>query len=150
MTSSSSGNIPEVPADQNLHDNRVKAQHYCVCGSYVSISELWTRHTTLCFTLNLCFSFVYFWCDLLHVEVCVWKQCIESEKLFDFLKDLVDQATSTASKKDNRGVSVWPIYRPGRRETSVKKPVDEMAPRPRSDSLDNDNSSSEPELYICC
>ncbi|XP_011618542.1 dr1-associated corepressor isoform X2 [Takifugu rubripes] len=84
------------------------------------------------------------------VSVAHMKQCIESEKLFDFLKDLVDQATSTASKKDNRGVSVWPIYRPGRRETSVKKPVDEMAPRPRSDSLDNDNSSSEPELYICC
>lgn len=41
------------------------------------------------------------------------KQCIESEKLFDFLKDLVDRATSTASKKDNRGVSVWPIYRYG-------------------------------------
>lgn len=41
------------------------------------------------------------------------KQCIESEKLFDFLKDLVDRATSTASKKDNRGVSVWPLYRYG-------------------------------------
>lgn len=39
------------------------------------------------------------------------KQCIESEKLFDFLKDLVDQSTSTASKKDNRGMSVWPSYR---------------------------------------
>lgn len=41
------------------------------------------------------------------------KQCIESEKLFDFLKDLVDRATSTASKKDNRGVSAWPMYRYG-------------------------------------
>lgn len=39
------------------------------------------------------------------------KQCIESEKLFDFLKDPVDQATSMASKKDNRGGSVWPLYR---------------------------------------
>lgn len=36
----------------------------------------------------------------------------------------------------------FPDFRPGRRETSVKKPVDEMAPRPRSDSLDNNNSSS--------
>lgn len=33
-------------------------------------------------------------------------------------------------------------FRAGRRETSVKKPVDEVAPRPRSDSLDNDDSSS--------
>lgn len=39
------------------------------------------------------------------------KQCIESEKLFDFLKDPVDRATSMASKKDNRDVSMWPLYR---------------------------------------
>lgn len=39
------------------------------------------------------------------------KQCIESEKLFDFLKDSVDRATSMESKKDNRGVSAWPLYR---------------------------------------
>ena len=39
------------------------------------------------------------------------KQCIESEKLFDFLRDLVERATSTASQKDNRGISMWPLYR---------------------------------------
>uniref|UniRef100_A0A3Q3XLT3 Transcription factor CBF/NF-Y/archaeal histone domain-containing protein n=1 Tax=Mola mola TaxID=94237 RepID=A0A3Q3XLT3_MOLML len=38
------------------------------------------------------------------------KQCIESEKLFDFLKDLVEGATSTANKKDSRAMSVWPLY----------------------------------------
>ena len=39
------------------------------------------------------------------------KQCIESEKLFDFLKDLVEEAASTGSKKDGRAMSVWPLYR---------------------------------------
>ncbi|KAM9341100.1 dr1-associated corepressor [Symphorus nematophorus] len=87
------------------------------------------------------------------VSVAHMKQCIESEKLFDFLKDLVERATTTAGQKDNRGVSMWPLYRTRRNEISVKKPTEvvEMAPRSRSslDSLDNDSDSSESELYIC-
>ncbi|XP_022606859.1 dr1-associated corepressor-like isoform X2 [Seriola dumerili] len=38
------------------------------------------------------------------VSVAHMKQCIESEKLFHFLKDLVERATSTAAQKDNRGM----------------------------------------------
>uniref|UniRef100_A0A3Q0T9S7 Transcription factor CBF/NF-Y/archaeal histone domain-containing protein n=1 Tax=Amphilophus citrinellus TaxID=61819 RepID=A0A3Q0T9S7_AMPCI len=48
------------------------------------------------------------------------KQCIESEKLFHFLKDLVAQPTPTAAQKDNRGMSMWPLYSQ-QHEVSVKK-----------------------------
>ncbi|KAM9354035.1 uncharacterized protein KZ484_012214 isoform 1-T1 [Pholidichthys leucotaenia] len=37
------------------------------------------------------------------VSVAHMKQCIESEKHFHFLKDLVDQSTSTTKQMDNRG-----------------------------------------------
>ncbi|KAM8736908.1 dr1-associated corepressor isoform X1 [Acanthopagrus latus] len=85
------------------------------------------------------------------VSVAHMKQCIESEKLFDFLRDLVERATSTASQKDNRGVSMWPLYRKRQLDISVKKPAEvvEKAPRSSLDSLDNDSVSSESELYIC-
>ncbi|XP_059209100.1 dr1-associated corepressor isoform X2 [Centropristis striata] len=86
------------------------------------------------------------------VSVAHMKQCIESEKLFHFLRDLADRATSTAGQKDNRGMlSMWPLYRTKRREISVKKSseVVEKAPRRSLDSLDNDSCSSESELYIC-
>nr|XP_020505360.1 dr1-associated corepressor-like [Labrus bergylta]XP_020517083.1 dr1-associated corepressor-like [Labrus bergylta] len=85
------------------------------------------------------------------VSVSHMKQCIESERLFHFLKDLAERATSTAGQKDNRGMNMWPLYRTRRHDTSVKKPpeVVEKAPRPSLDSLDNDSSSSESELYIC-
>ncbi|XP_013765137.1 dr1-associated corepressor isoform X4 [Pundamilia nyererei] len=84
------------------------------------------------------------------VSVAHMKQCIESEKLFHFLKDLVAQTTPT-SQKDNRSMSMWPLYRNKQHEVSVKKPpeVEEMAPRGSLDSLDNDSSASESELYIC-
>ncbi|KAM4541181.1 uncharacterized protein V3H82_023041 isoform 1-T1 [Fundulus diaphanus] len=44
------------------------------------------------------------------VSVAHMKQCIESEKLFHFLKDLAEAATCTATQMDNKGMSVWPIY----------------------------------------
>lgn len=85
------------------------------------------------------------------VSVAHMKQCIESEKLFDFLRDLVERATSTAGQRDNRGMSMWPLYRVRPHDVSVKKSADvvEKAPRSRLDLLDNDSSSSESELYIC-
>ncbi|XP_070699084.1 dr1-associated corepressor [Pempheris klunzingeri] len=85
------------------------------------------------------------------VSVAHMKQCIESEKLFDFLKDLAERATTTAGQKDSRGISMWPLYRTRRHEMSVKKPAEvvERAPRSSLDSLDNESSSSESELYIC-
>ncbi|XP_026151690.1 dr1-associated corepressor homolog isoform X3 [Mastacembelus armatus] len=68
------------------------------------------------------------------------KQCIESEKLFHFLKELVESATSTATQKDKRALNMWPLYRTKRHEISTD--VGEMAPRRSLDSLDNDSSSS--------
>uniref|UniRef100_A0A3Q2FI35 Dr1-associated corepressor-like n=1 Tax=Cyprinodon variegatus TaxID=28743 RepID=A0A3Q2FI35_CYPVA len=38
------------------------------------------------------------------------KQCIESEKLFHFLKDLAEGTTSTATQKDNRSLSSSSAY----------------------------------------
>ncbi|XP_026151769.1 dr1-associated corepressor isoform X4 [Mastacembelus armatus] len=46
------------------------------------------------------------------------KQCIESEKLFHFLKELVESATSTATQKDKRALNMWPLYRCGRNGTT--------------------------------
>nr|XP_033499197.1 uncharacterized protein LOC117267409 isoform X2 [Epinephelus lanceolatus] len=71
------------------------------------------------------------------------KQCIDSEKLFDFLKDLAERATSMAAQKDTRGLSMWPLYRTKRPEVPVKKlsEVAEKKPRRSVDSLDNDSSS---------
>ncbi|XP_016520312.1 dr1-associated corepressor-like isoform X2 [Poecilia formosa] len=53
------------------------------------------------------------------VSVAHMKQCIESEKLFHFLKDLAEGATSTATQKDNRGLSVWPPIHRSRSSTSA-------------------------------
>lgn len=141
VTSSGSGNIPGVPADQNLHDHSVQAQLRCVSGSHVS-TKLTNSHVLLIiffypfltFGVSCCVeqfasvsssSFNIF-CFLkkrstgdggtkwmFKVVMLFRKQCIESEKLFGFLKEPVDRATSTASKKDSRGVSVWPLYRWG-------------------------------------
>ncbi|XP_041669378.1 dr1-associated corepressor [Cheilinus undulatus] len=85
------------------------------------------------------------------VSVAHMKQCIESEKLFHFLKDLAEQATTTAGQKDNRAINMWPLYRTRRHEITVKKSPErvEKVPRQSLDSLDNESSSSESELYIC-
>ncbi|XP_071401412.1 dr1-associated corepressor [Centroberyx affinis] len=84
------------------------------------------------------------------VSVAHMKQCIESEKLFHFLKEQAERA-STAAQRDNRGVSMWPLYRTKRQEVSVKKTIEvgEKPLKPSRDSLDNDASSSESELFIC-
>ncbi|CAK6965664.1 dr1-associated corepressor [Scomber scombrus] len=85
------------------------------------------------------------------VSITHMKQCIEAEKLFHFLKDTVERTAATAAQKDNRGMSMWPLYRTKRREIPIKKAPDvgEKAPRQSLDSLDNDSSSSESALYIC-
>nr|XP_019962230.1 PREDICTED: dr1-associated corepressor-like [Paralichthys olivaceus] len=84
------------------------------------------------------------------VSVAHMKQCIESEKLFHFLKELAERATSTA-QRDNRGLSVWPLYRTRQSELSVKKKPDvvDAVTRRSLDSVAHDSSSSESELYIC-
>ncbi|XP_029981900.1 dr1-associated corepressor isoform X2 [Sphaeramia orbicularis] len=85
------------------------------------------------------------------VSLAHMKQCIESEKLFHFLKDLVEKGTSTGTQTDNKAMSIWPLYRMTHHDVSAKKSseVGETAPRLSLDSVDNDSSSSESELYIC-
>ncbi|KAM4724466.1 dr1-associated corepressor [Anableps anableps] len=86
------------------------------------------------------------------VSVAHMKQCIESEKLFHFLKDLAEGATSTASQKDNQGMSTWPpIYRNQKSNIAVKKPsgAGETVPQRSHSPQENVSSSSESELYIC-
>ncbi|KAL6105931.1 uncharacterized protein ACO6RY_07335 [Pungitius sinensis] len=76
------------------------------------------------------------------------KQCVESEKLFHFLKELVERAPSPAGRPEDAGTSVWPMFRTKRHEISVKKTEGvEMAPRRGLDSRDTD--SDESELFIC-
>ncbi|XP_055012641.1 dr1-associated corepressor [Boleophthalmus pectinirostris] len=101
------------------------------------------------------------------LSVAHMRQCIESERLFHFLLDLLEQM-STAQKKDPKNMSIWPLYRSSHHENSVKKPtepfyrlshheipvkkkpeVKETAPRQSLDSLNDDYDSSEPELVIC-
>ncbi|MEQ2311363.1 DR1-associated protein 1 (negative cofactor 2 alpha) [Ameca splendens] len=55
------------------------------------------------------------------LSVAHMKQCIESEKIFHFLKDLTEEATSTATQ-DNRGMSMWPIYRTKNNNISAQTP----------------------------
>uniref|UniRef100_A0AAQ5XTI0 Transcription factor CBF/NF-Y/archaeal histone domain-containing protein n=1 Tax=Amphiprion ocellaris TaxID=80972 RepID=A0AAQ5XTI0_AMPOC len=71
------------------------------------------------------------------ISIAHMKQCIESEKLFHFLKDLAERTSTTAAQKDNRGMNVWPLYRNKRHEICAKKP-----PEAAETSLDNDSSSS--------
>ncbi|XP_075883727.1 dr1-associated corepressor isoform X2 [Nelusetta ayraudi] len=80
------------------------------------------------------------------------KQCIESEGLFDFLRGLAEQAITAEGQSDSSGMSVWQLFRSKMQESSVKKKAEavEMAPQLCLHSLDNDSSSSESELYICC
>ncbi|XP_008314269.1 dr1-associated corepressor isoform X1 [Cynoglossus semilaevis] len=90
------------------------------------------------------------------VSVAHMKQCIESEKLFHFLKELVERVTSTTAQRDNRGLSVWPLYRTKQHQLSVKNSADvgqmkqQRQQRRSIESIDHDSSSSsETELYIC-
>ncbi|XP_072314098.1 dr1-associated corepressor [Eucyclogobius newberryi] len=77
-------------------------------------------------------------------------QCIESERLFHFLLDVLEQM-SAAQKKEPKNMSIWPLFRPSHHEICVKKKpeVKEKAPRPSLERFRDDYDSSEPELVIC-
>ncbi|XP_061600263.1 dr1-associated corepressor [Cololabis saira] len=86
------------------------------------------------------------------VSVNHMRQCIESERLFHFLKDMVEGATATAAQKDNQGMSMWPLYRNKMLDAPVRKPPEpeETVPQRSHNPRENDSSSSESEqLYIC-
>ncbi|XP_019733028.1 dr1-associated corepressor-like [Hippocampus comes] len=77
--------------------------------------------------------------SLVHV-----KQCIESEKLFHFLKNTTARFTFPSAQKDNAGLSVWPAYLTKRPDGRVRRSADvgEVTLRRSPDSLGNDSSSS--------
>ncbi|XP_077420243.1 dr1-associated corepressor [Vanacampus margaritifer] len=82
------------------------------------------------------------------VSVAHVKQCIESEKLFHFLKDVT--ARFTFPPQDNRGLNLWSSCMTKRPDACAPKreKVEEATPRRNLDSLGNDSSSSESELFI--
>ncbi|XP_068574103.1 dr1-associated corepressor isoform X2 [Cebidichthys violaceus] len=82
------------------------------------------------------------------VSVAHMKQCIEFEKLFHFLKDLVERASSPAGQKADGGMSVWPTFRTERHDGSVNRAAEVEEAEPRRSSLDHDSSSCESELFI--
>ncbi|XP_061111582.1 dr1-associated corepressor [Conger conger] len=76
------------------------------------------------------------------------KQCIENEKLFDFLKDLAEQATAPASQGEGRVKGKWLAHRKRWQDISSKQHGEaERSSRPKNDSLGNtehsDDSGSE-------
>ncbi|KAG5857677.1 dr1-associated corepressor isoform X2 [Anguilla rostrata] len=80
------------------------------------------------------------------------KQCIENEKLFDFLKDLAEQATAPAQATQGEGhiKGKWLAHRQRWQEIRIGKKQcgeAERTSRPKNDSLDNielsDDSGSE-------
>ncbi|XP_016382377.1 dr1-associated corepressor-like [Sinocyclocheilus rhinocerous] len=79
------------------------------------------------------------------------KQCIHSEKLFDFLKDLADQA-STASTSECKTKGKWQSHRKRWQSVSIKARSPEREEPPQkatNDLVINSDSSSESELFIC-
>ncbi|XP_056101452.1 dr1-associated corepressor [Rhinichthys klamathensis goyatoka] len=77
------------------------------------------------------------------------KQCIHSERLFDFLKDLADQA-NTASTSECKTKGKWQSHRKRWQSVSIKSPEREEPPqKATNDLVINSDSSSESELFIC-
>ncbi|XP_077945414.1 dr1-associated corepressor isoform X3 [Gasterosteus aculeatus] len=68
------------------------------------------------------------------------KQCVESEKLFHFLKELVERSPCPAGRREDAAMSMWPMFRTKRHEVPAQKPD-------AVESLDTD--SDESELFIC-
>ncbi|KAJ8341369.1 hypothetical protein SKAU_G00336600 [Synaphobranchus kaupii] len=74
------------------------------------------------------------------------KQCIENERLFDFLKDLAEQATAPASKAEGCVKGKWLAHRKRWQEISVSSKQHgetERPSRPKNDSLDNTEHSDD-------
>ncbi|XP_030641572.1 dr1-associated corepressor [Chanos chanos] len=80
------------------------------------------------------------------------KQCIESEKLFDFLRELAAQASSTSTPKEGKARGKRQGHRKIWEDISVKAKIpqsEERPKRPSTETLVSNSSSSESELFIC-
>nr|XP_040054993.1 nuclear transcription factor Y subunit C-9-like isoform X2 [Gasterosteus aculeatus aculeatus] len=56
------------------------------------------------------------------VSVAHIKQCVESEKLFHFLKELVERSPCPAGRREDAAMSMWPMFRTKRHEVPAQKP----------------------------
>lgn len=76
------------------------------------MKSIYCQFVCFFFLFSMSFTCMYMksWHIMYYILCFYRKQCIESEKLFHFLKDLVAQTTPT-SQKDNRSMSMWPLYR---------------------------------------
>ncbi|KAJ8399196.1 hypothetical protein AAFF_G00415750 [Aldrovandia affinis] len=81
------------------------------------------------------------------------KQCIETEKLFDFLKGLAEQATAPPSQGKGRVKGKWLAHRKRWQDISINKKQHgavERSNRPKNDSLNNtEHSDDSSELLFC-
>ncbi|XP_007252591.1 dr1-associated corepressor [Astyanax mexicanus] len=82
------------------------------------------------------------------------KQCIESEKLFDFLKDLAVQACGASTQKEVKAKGKCPGQRWKWHTKPIKPRSPERAKSARSEPAKSEpaihsDSSSESELVIC-
>ncbi|KAL0969508.1 hypothetical protein UPYG_G00228190 [Umbra pygmaea] len=82
------------------------------------------------------------------------KQCIDAEKLFDFLKELAEHAASMATQREVTGnrklLSLNRRTCKGKSVYSNKHEVEDRPKKNNEDTLDNEDSSDmDSELYIC-
>ncbi|XP_066523082.1 dr1-associated corepressor isoform X2 [Hoplias malabaricus] len=86
------------------------------------------------------------------------KQCIETEKLFDFLKDLAEQACGAATSKEDKAKGKCPGHRKWNTSLKPKSPEREELPKrttttttstTNTEPIIHSDSSSESELVIC-
>ncbi|XP_060735887.1 uncharacterized protein LOC132852614 isoform X4 [Tachysurus vachellii] len=77
------------------------------------------------------------------------KQCIESEKLFDFLKELADQASGSSAAKESKAKGKCLGHRKKWHNMSIKTKSPEKEELPKRHKTEPSESSSESELVIC-
>ncbi|XP_060789037.1 dr1-associated corepressor [Neoarius graeffei] len=77
------------------------------------------------------------------------KQCIESEKLFDFLKELAEQASGSSTDKESKAKGNCLGHRKMWHNGSIKTKSPEKEQLPKRHNTDPSDSSSESELVIC-
>ncbi|TSN67075.1 Dr1-associated corepressor [Bagarius yarrelli] len=77
------------------------------------------------------------------------KQCIESEKLFDFLKELAEQACGSLAAKESKAKGKCLGHRTKKWHMSIKTKSPDKEELPKRCNVELSDSSSESELVIC-
>ncbi|XP_053366545.1 uncharacterized protein LOC128536351 isoform X2 [Clarias gariepinus] len=77
------------------------------------------------------------------------KQCIESEKLFDFLKELVEHSSGSSTAKESKAKGKCLGHRKKWHNMSIITNSTEIEELPKRHNTEPSDSSSESELVIC-